>query len=81
MAIAGIHLSDIPALNYQRHLFYERQIRSVTSNTRGDAREFLAFAAGHRVEVTAVPYPLDGADRALNDLAAGRIAGAAVLLP
>ena len=81
LAIAGIHLSDIPALNYQRHLFYERQIRSVTSNTRGDAREFLAFAAGHRVEVTAVPYPLDGADRALNDLAAGRIAGAAVLLP
>ena len=81
LAIAGIHLSDIPPLNYQRHLFYERQIRSVTSNTRSDAREFLAFAAGHRVEVTAVPYPLDGADRALSDLAAGRIAGAAVLLP
>lgn len=81
LAIAGIHLSDIPPLNYQRHLFYERQIRSVTSNTRSDAREFLAFAAGHRVEVTAVPYPLDGADRALTDLAAGRIAGAAVLLP
>lgn len=81
LAIAGIHLSDIPPLNYQRHLFYERQIRSVTSNTRSDAREFLAFAAGHRVEVTAVPYPLDGADRALSDLAAGRIVGAAVLLP
>ena len=81
LAIAGIHLSDIPPLNYQPHLFYERQIRSVTSNTRSDAREFLAFAAGHRVEVTAVPYPLDGADRALTDLAAGRIAGAAVLLP
>ena len=30
LAIAGIHLSDIPALNYQRHLFQERQIRSVT---------------------------------------------------
>ena len=45
LAIAGIYLSDIPALNYERHLFYERQVRSVTSNTRDDAREFLAFAA------------------------------------
>ena len=44
LAIAGIHLTDIPALNYQRHLFQERQLRSVTSNTRADAREFLAFA-------------------------------------
>ena len=50
LAVAGIHLSDIPALNYQRHLFQERQIRSVTSNTRADAREFLDFAgrAPHR---------------------------------
>lgn len=81
LAIAGIHLSDIPALNYQRHLFQERQIRSVTSNTRADAREFLNFAADHRIEVTAPVYPLDRADRALSDLADGRIAGAAVLVP
>ena len=52
LAIAGIHLSDIPTLNYQRHLFQERQIRSVTSNTRADAREFLAFAGRHHIEVT-----------------------------
>ena len=45
-------LSDIPSLNYQRHLFQERQLRSVTSNTRNDAREFLAFAGGHHLEVT-----------------------------
>lgn len=81
LAIAGIHLSDIPPLNYQRHLFYERQVRSVTSNTRADAREFLDFAARHRIEVTAPRYPLEQADRALTDLAEGRIAGAAVLLP
>lgn len=81
LAIAGIHLSDIPSLNYQRHLFYERQVRSVTSNTRADAREFLDFAARHRIEVTAPQYPLEQADRALTDLAEGRIAGAAVLLP
>lgn len=81
LAIAGIHLSDIPALNYQRHLFQERQVRSVTSNTRADAREFLAFAGRHRIEVTTPRYPLEQADRALVDLAEGRVAGAAVLLP
>src|ERR1700720_1429424 len=81
LAIAGIHLSDIPSLNYQRHLFQERQIRSVTSNTRADARAFLGFAAQHHIEVTTPEYPLAQADQALTDLAAGRIAGAAVLLP
>ena len=81
LAVAGIHLSDIPVLNYQRHLFQERQIRSVTSNTRADAREFLAWAGRHRIEVTTVRYRLADADRALTDLAEGRIAGAAVLVP
>lgn len=81
LAIAGIHLSDIPVLNYQRHLFQERQVRSVSSNTRADAREFLAFADRHRIEVTTPEYPLGQADRALTDLVEGRIAGAAVLLP
>jgi propanol-preferring alcohol dehydrogenase len=80
LAIAGIHLSDIPVLNYQRHLFEERQVRSVTSNTRADARAFLDFAGRHRIEVTTPEYPLGQADRALSDLSAGRIAGAAVLL-
>jgi propanol-preferring alcohol dehydrogenase len=80
LAIAGIHLSDIPALNYQRHLFQERQVRSVTSNTRADAREFLAFAGRHHIDVTAPQYPLDRADAALSDLSSGRIAGAAVLM-
>jgi len=79
LAIAGIHLSDIPTLNYQRHLFQERQVRSVTSNTRADAREFLALAGAHHIEVTTPQYPLDAADVALNDLASGRISGAAVL--
>ncbi|WP_406815588.1 zinc-binding alcohol dehydrogenase family protein [Mycobacterium sp. M23085] len=80
LAIAGIHLSDIPALNYQRHLFQERQVRSVTSNTRADARAFLDFAGEHHIAVTTPEYPLGQADRALQDLSAGRIAGAAVLL-
>lgn len=80
LAIAGIHLSDVPPLNYQRHLFQERQIRSVTSNTRADARAFLDFASRNRIEVTTPQYPLSRADRALTDLADGRIAGAAVLM-
>lgn len=80
LAVAGIHLSDIPPLNYQRHLFQERQIRSVTSNTRGDARALLNFAGQYHIEVTTPEYPLGQADRALSDLSAGRIAGAAVLI-
>ncbi|MFI2230075.1 zinc-binding alcohol dehydrogenase family protein [Nocardia testacea] len=81
LAVAGIHLTDIPPLNYQRHLFRERQVRSVTSNTRTDARDFLAFAARHRLRVTTHPYALERADTALSDLAHGRFDGAAVLLP
>jgi propanol-preferring alcohol dehydrogenase len=79
LSVAGIHLSDIPALNYQRHLFQERTLRSVTSNTRQDGRDFLAFAEAHRLRVSAVPYPFDEADRALADLAGDRVRGAAVL--
>ncbi|HKN52428.1 MAG TPA: zinc-binding dehydrogenase, partial [Amycolatopsis sp.] len=79
LAIAGIHLTDIPPLNYQQHLFQERQVRSVTANTRADAREFLAFAGKHHLEVSTQPYDLAEADKALADLAAGRVRGAAVL--
>ncbi|MDD7967939.1 zinc-binding alcohol dehydrogenase family protein [Actinomycetospora lemnae] len=81
LALAGIHLTDVPVLNYQRHLFQERTLRSVTSNTRADAREFLRVAAEHHLEVTTVPYPLDAAGAALADLAADRVTGAAVLVP
>ena len=81
LAIAGIYLSDIPPLNYERHLFQERQLRSTTSNTRADAREFLAFAGEHKLAVTVHPYSLDVADQALRDLKAGRFDGAAVLTP
>ena len=81
LSIAGIYLSDIPPLNYSKHLFQERQLRSVTSNTRADAREFLGFAAEHKLAVTVHPYPLDHADQAQQDLKAGRFDGAAVLIP
>ena len=81
LAVAGIHLSDIPPLDYERHLFQERQLRSVTANTRADGEDFLALAARLRLRVTVQPYPLDEAGRALADLAGGRVTGAAVLVP
>ena len=79
LAVAGIYLSAIPALDYARHLFQERTLRSVTANTRGDAVEFLRLAGRLRLQVATAAYPLDGADRALADLAGGRVRGAAVL--
>ena len=48
LAVAGIHLTDIPPLDYQRHLFQERQVRSVTANTREDGEAFLAIGRPHR---------------------------------
>jgi alcohol dehydrogenase, propanol-preferring len=81
LAIAGIHLTDVPPLHYQRHLFAERTVRSVTANTRADGVEFLRFAAEHSLRVTTSPYPLTRADAALRELAADRVDGAAVLLP
>lgn len=80
-AVAGIHLSDIPGLVYETDLFYEKQLRSVTSNTRADGREFLALAARHDVHATTHAYPLSRAPQALRDLKAGRFDGAAVLIP
>ncbi len=79
LSIAGIHLSDIPTLNYQRHLFQERALVSVTANTREDGREFLTLAGRHRLRVTTTRYPFTAAAAAVADLAADRVNGAAVL--
>ncbi|MQS15492.1 zinc-binding alcohol dehydrogenase family protein [Streptomyces kaniharaensis] len=80
LAVAGIHLSDVPALDYQRHLFQERTLRSVTANTRADGRAYLAEAARTRPAVHVRRYPLRQADVALADLAADRVTGVAVLV-
>ncbi len=81
LAVAGIWLSDIPALDYQRHVFQERILRSVTANTRADGEEFLRLAVRFGIRPTTHGYPLDDAPRALADLAHGRFDGAAVLHP
>lgn len=79
LVVAGIHLSDIPELNYERYLFRERTLTSVTANTRRDGEEFLRLAAYYGIRPRIVPYPFGAADHALEDLARGRVTGAAVL--
>ncbi len=79
LSIAGIHLSDVPSLNYARELFDEREIRSVTANTRADGEEFLRLAASLDLHATIDVRPFDAADAALRDLEADRVTGAAVL--
>jgi propanol-preferring alcohol dehydrogenase len=75
---AGIHMSDIPSFPYDL-LWMERQIRSVANLTRRDGEEFLQIAPKVPVRTEVQPYPLADANRALDDLAHGRIQGAAVL--
>jgi propanol-preferring alcohol dehydrogenase len=77
---AGIHMSDIPSFPY-RLLWEERVVRSVANLTRRDAREFLALAAEVHLHAHVQIYPLAEANRALDDLRAGRLSGAAVLVP
>ncbi|WP_448808684.1 zinc-binding alcohol dehydrogenase family protein [Agromyces bauzanensis] len=79
LAVAGIHLSDIPSLRYDEHLFREKTLTSVTSNTRADGEDLLRLAVRLGVRATVTPYPFDRADAALGDLAADRVHGAAVL--
>jgi propanol-preferring alcohol dehydrogenase len=79
LAIAGIHLSDIPSLNYARHIFGERELRSVTANTRSDGEEFLEIAASIPVRTKTMTLPLTEATRALVMLKHDELKGAAVL--
>lgn len=79
LAIAGIHLSKIPPLEYASELFHEREVRSVTANTRLDGERFLQEAAEAGLHVHTVRYPMEHADRALADLWHDRVDGAAVL--
>ncbi len=79
LAVAGIHLSEIPPLDYAAHLFQERELRSVTANTRADGRRLLELAQEIPLVTHTVPYPLARAGDALVDLKQDRIRGAAVL--
>jgi propanol-preferring alcohol dehydrogenase len=79
LSIAGIHLSTIPPIDYDTELFEERQVRSVTANTRRDGEELLRLAAAIPIKPAVTLYPFEEADQALADLAHDRVTGVAVL--
>lgn len=80
VALAGIHMSEIPPLDYERHLFHEKSLRSVEANTREDGRRLLEEAAAIPIRPEVTRFPFEEADRALDRLAADAIDGSAVLV-
>ena len=80
LALAGIYMTDVPALNYETHLFHERDVHSVTANTRQDGRDLLAEAARIPIRPHVTRYSLADANRALQDLKADRVNGTGVLM-
>jgi propanol-preferring alcohol dehydrogenase len=80
LALAGIHMSPIPRIDYDTQLFQERDLHPVTANTREDGRNLLRESAGAAVNPHIQTYPLQQANQALLDLKHGRIDGTGVLL-
>jgi propanol-preferring alcohol dehydrogenase len=80
LSLAGIHMSDIPAMNYHDTLFYERDVHSVTANTRQDGQDFLAEAARAGVSAQTTTYPLHAANEGLQDIKHDRLTGTGVLV-
>ena len=76
----GIHMSDIPSFPYAL-LWGERAVRSVANLTRKDGEEFLTIAKEAGMKTITTPFPLSEANEALDRLRAGRLEGAAVLVP
>jgi propanol-preferring alcohol dehydrogenase len=73
-------MSEIPAMGYEECLFYERNVRSVTANTREDGRRLLTEAAEIPIRPHVTEYPLEDANIALNDLKNDQINGTGVLV-
>ena len=81
VAINAIHLDRIPQFDYDRLLWGERQLRSVTNMTRADARDFLQLAAEIKLQAKVTSFPLQKANEALQAVKADSIDGAAVIVP
>jgi propanol-preferring alcohol dehydrogenase len=79
LALAGITMTPIPELDYERHIYWERTLRSVANATRQDGEELLRIAAEIPIRTTTRLFSLDQANEALRLLKSGRINGAAVL--
>jgi alcohol dehydrogenase, propanol-preferring len=80
LALAGIYMTPVPPLDYERDLFYEKNLRSVTANTRADGEELLAEAARIPIRPATTTFPLEDANQALALLKRGGFSGAGVLL-
>ena len=80
VVMAGIHLSDLPAMGYEPHLFYERDLRSVTANTRADAAELLRLAGRLDLRIHTPAYVFERVDEALRELASSRVGGSLVMV-
>ena len=78
-ALAGIYMSEIPPLDYEKHLYHEKILRSVTASTRRDGMELMELAGEIGIETTTQPFSLEQTNEALQKLKAGQINGAAVL--
>jgi len=78
-ALAGIYMSQVPPLDYEKHLYHEKTLRSVANSTRRDGRELMKLAGEIKLETTTQPFPLEKVNQALQLLKAGKINGAAVL--
>ena len=81
VAINAIHLDRIPEFDYDRLLWGERQLRSVTNMTRSDARDFLQIAANINLRPKITVFPLDQINEALTALKRDSVDGAAVITP
>jgi propanol-preferring alcohol dehydrogenase len=79
VVLAGIHMSDLPAMSYEPHLFYEKDLRTVTANTRADGAALLRLAARLELAPTVTRYGFDDVATALDDLRAGRASGSLVI--
>jgi propanol-preferring alcohol dehydrogenase len=81
LALAGIYMTQIPLLDYERHLYYEKNVRSVTANTREDGVELVTLAKEIPIRTHTETFGLDQANEALRRMKEGEIEGAGVLLP
>jgi propanol-preferring alcohol dehydrogenase len=81
VVLAGIHMTPVPALDYERCLFHEKTLRSVEANTRADGEAFLREAAAIPLRPRVARFPLEAGLEALGRLRADRVEGTGVLVP
>jgi len=79
-ALAGIHMTDLPAMTYEPHLFWEKTLQSVTANTREDGEALLVEAAAIPIRPHVTRYRLEEANRALADIKTSEVEATAVLM-